>query len=1074
VRIHRLEIQAFGPFAGREVIDFDELGAHGLFLLNGPTGAGKTSILDAICYALYGGVPGARQTAKRLRSDHAAPDTAPEVLLEFSSGDRRLEVVRNPAWDRPAKRGSGKTVLEQAHTTLREFSQGEWGTKSARNDEAGAEIQALMGMDKEQFTRVVMLPQGDFAAFLRADAKTRADLLQKLFGTTRFEEIEDQLKEDLAAATRQLQDARAEAEHVLRRARDEMQRWPADAEVNGDRATAGSDGDASVAGDADAGAGDADAGAGDADADADAGAADDAGNAGAAGADMVAVEEFRRMLAVRTAAAREEHGVLAAALVDAEAARQDLEHRRARGIARQQLERDEQDHERRNPEIAPLRVALARHGQAEALSGYLRAVDAAAAKLRLREEAAAQARAHLAAHSRADVYGLAFGPDEKTDGGTDGDAENSTDDAAAASALAAADTRLTTELGAAEAALAEEIRISDLEEELSGAAERRAAAADARAAAASLRSEEADLTRELESLRERASRRESAAEDLERARALTRAISEHTRAAREAETAAALAAELRGNYQDRRQEWQDKLQRRLDQAAAELAGRLESGQCCPVCGSVEHPAPAVLPDGETAVTRQDEEHARQLTDAAEQEFEAARTQAEAAGRKVAELRIQGGDGDPAAAQAAEAAAAAALDKAAAASLELEAALQRCTEVSAELEQLAGEESAALVAAAQADEQHVAAQRQIADLSGRVEAARDGFASLAERVECITELRALVAVARRTLAERKSAEETAAEAGQDLAAKLAESEFETVEALRDALLDPETAAAHKLAVTGYDQEGQRLMLRREGEDSAAALDGHGEPLPVPDEEDLVMASDAAAEARRRLTKCSVDLGLMEASAEALQAYGRELAEASERIRPLEERYELLRSVTDTARGLGENGYKMTLSTYVLAARLEQVAAAATERLSAMTGGRYALVHSDSTSGNKKAGLGLHVTDAWTGQHRDTSTLSGGEGFMASLALALGLADVVQQEAGGVSIETLFVDEGFGSLDDTSLEQVMDALEGLRDGGRVVGLVSHVAEMKQRIGAQLQITKGRNGSTVHFSAGTPVGV
>jgi hypothetical protein len=116
-----------------------------------------------------------------------------------------------------------------------------------------------MGMDKEQFTRVVMLPQGDFAAFLRADAKTRADLLQKLFGTTRFEEIEDQLKEDLAAATRQLQDARAEAEHVLRRARDEMQRWPADAEVNGDRATAGSDGDASVAGDA---AGDAHADAG--------------------------------------------------------------------------------------------------------------------------------------------------------------------------------------------------------------------------------------------------------------------------------------------------------------------------------------------------------------------------------------------------------------------------------------------------------------------------------------------------------------------------------------------------------------------------------------------------------------------------------------------------------------------------------------------------------------------------------------------------------------------------------------------------------------------------------------------
>ena len=154
--------------------------------------------------------------------------------------------------------------------------------------------------------------------------------------------------------------------------------------------------------------------------------------------------------------------------------------------------------------------------------------------------------------------------------------------------------------------------------------------------------------------------------------------------------------------------------------------------------------------------------------------------------------------------------------------------------------------------------------------------------------------------------------------------------------------------------------------------------------------------------------------------------------------------------------------MTLSTYVLAARLEAVAAAATERLLVMTSDRYTLVHDDSKKGNNKAGLGLHVVDAWTGQRRDTSTLSGGESFMASLALALGLADVVQQESGGIDMETLFVDEGFGSLDERTLEQVMDALDGLRRGGRVVGLVSHVADMKQRIPAQLHVSKGREGS------------
>jgi exonuclease SbcC len=185
--------------------------------------------------------------------------------------------------------------------------------------------------------------------------------------------------------------------------------------------------------------------------------------------------------------------------------------------------------------------------------------------------------------------------------------------------------------------------------------------------------------------------------------------------------------------------------------------------------------------------------------------------------------------------------------------------------------------------------------------------------------------------------------------------------------------------------------------------------------------------------------------------------------------------MLCGLADAAAGRGDNTYRMSLNSYVLAARLEQVALAASERLVAMSDGRYLLQHTDAKAARgAKSGLGLEVVDQWTGHHRDTSTLSGGESFMASLSLALGLADVVQQESGGVEIETLFVDEGFGSLDEQSLEQVMDALEGLRDGGRVVGLVSHVAEMKQRIGMQLQVIKGRNGSTLRISEAldTPV--
>jgi len=154
--------------------------------------------------------------------------------------------------------------------------------------------------------------------------------------------------------------------------------------------------------------------------------------------------------------------------------------------------------------------------------------------------------------------------------------------------------------------------------------------------------------------------------------------------------------------------------------------------------------------------------------------------------------------------------------------------------------------------------------------------------------------------------------------------------------------------------------------------------------------------------------------------------------------------------------------MTLSSFVLAARLEEVAAAASERLLKMTSGRYSLVHTDARRGAGRSGLGLLACDGWTGVDRDTSTLSGGETFLASLALALGLADVVTAEAGGTRIEALFVDEGFGSLDEDTLEEVMTVLDGLREGGRLVGIVSHVAELRQRIPAQVRVRKGQAGS------------
>ena len=198
------------------------------------------------------------------------------------------------------------------------------------------------------------------------------------------------------------------------------------------------------------------------------------------------------------------------------------------------------------------------------------------------------------------------------------------------------------------------------------------------------------------------------------------------------------------------------------------------------------------------------------------------------------------------------------------------------------------------------------------------------------------------------------------------------------------------------------------------------------------------------------------------AEQLANLAPQLGGQLDELEPLAARAAEARALADLTAGLGANTLRMTLSAFVLAARLEEVAAAASERLLAMTSGRYSLTHTDARRGAGRSGLGLLACDAWTGVDRDTSTLSGGETFLASLALALGLADVVTAEAGGTRIEALFVDEGFGSLDEQALDEVMTVLDGLREGGRMVGIVSHVAELRQRIPAQIRVHKDHCGS------------
>jgi DNA repair protein SbcC/Rad50 len=216
MRLHTLEATAFGPFTDTVRVDFDRLSEAGLFLLSGATGAGKTSVLDAVCFALYGDVPGDRATAKRLRADLAAPDMPTRVVLEASLSGRRFRLTRSPSWERPKKRGTG-TTIQQPSVLVQERVDGAWTTHTTRLDEAGDLIGALLGMTLTQFTQVAMLPQGRFQAFLRARSEERKDLLQRLFDTRRFEDVERWLRDRRLALRRRSDDVHQEVADVVSR-----------------------------------------------------------------------------------------------------------------------------------------------------------------------------------------------------------------------------------------------------------------------------------------------------------------------------------------------------------------------------------------------------------------------------------------------------------------------------------------------------------------------------------------------------------------------------------------------------------------------------------------------------------------------------------------------------------------------------------------------------------------------------------------------------------------------------------------------------------------------------------------
>ncbi|WP_107765556.1 AAA family ATPase [Nocardioides terrigena] len=988
MRLHSLEATAFGPFADTVAIDFDALSASGLFLLSGPTGAGKSSILDAVCFALYGDVPGDRAVAKRLRCDQAAPGVAPTVGLEVTLSGRRWRIERSPAWQRPKKRGTGITT-EQASVHLAERVDGQWVTRSTRLDEAGHLMTRLVGMNLPQFCQVAMLPQGRFQAFLRARSEERHALLQQVFRTGRFDQVERWLREHRVSVRRTSEQHATTVAALVSRISETADRPAPDHEASpadlrmwldvvqaGARATSYS---AAVA----------------------VAAADDTSDR--ASRRLSEAEQLRALQAAHAEAADLMAGH------DAE----------AHEAARTRVER------------------------AQRAAGLLGLDHTLVEADGLREVARREAARTLAAWTA--VTGSAtVGPEAG-------------DDLTQALADSAAALQRAEAMRPDAERLHEVRRLCDEVGALVGQVEVDLAAAVSRADALPQRL--AQLRADLRTAEEAVVLLPGAAAQVEQVRARRDAARDRTSLAPVLRRAVADRDAARAEVADLKERWLEIREARLDGMAAELASQIAVGASCPVCGSCEHPALAVSAHGSPDAAG--ERAARKAVDDAETVVVALDDRVRHLESQHAALVALTGSEQPGS-----------LDD------ELAEAIDRHDEVAAAAARadvlrasVTGAETETHAVQAEID----AHEQRLAGLTSRLELHRAERDRLTTRVHAILDgsgqptLSALLQHLTRRhdrLAEACAAHEELRFAERDrLAAERALADaagragFTDVDDYRDALLDgPEVEGL----VLRLDAAESRLARAREMLADPAHAAAARQPVP-----DLagarrrreVAVSDArAAHARlevatRRVTR--------------LVTLGADLRAALEAWAPVREDLDLATHLSAFVEGkAADNALQMRLSAYVLAHRLSQVVAAANERLARMSDQRYSLEHTGRRgAGETRGGLSLLVRDDWSGESRDPATLSGGETFVVSLALALGLADVITQEAGGADLDTLFVDEGFGSLDAETLDDVMDTLDGLRDGGRVVGVVSHVAEMRDRIPTQLRVHKHRQrGSTV----------
>ena len=1031
MKIRWLRITGIGPFAGTHRVDFAAFEDSGLFLLDGPTGSGKSTLIDAITFALYGDVARTKDASKdRLRSNHIGDEDPSEADLVFEVGSGIYRVSRTPAYTPIGKKSQRNSRASLTRVVEDPSAPDGWRTVEAIASgprDVGYEIPRVVGLDKDQFLQTIVLPQGKFSQFLTSTSDAREQILRDIFDTQIYVDFSKALTEAAAASKRGIEERRAAAVGALEQMRSlaaslaEHDGEPCDEEAAGAASeTPSLHGQANTL---------------------DASAQDPA---------PVRRWADRACRDARAAHERAQADALDAANLAREAA-QALDRGRA-------LAADQAEHARTTarleelrgaePEIDALRSRTANARRALAVAPYASSAASAARRL---EEAADR----VASCAR----GLAAEEDNHLRSG-DLTQEVVADLLARAQALRDEATRT---LGALEATLVQERSLPGLAEEISALEESHRGAL---AAVATLESQRDTLPAVIERAQASLTLMRSDADALPDKRAALHALDRRLEASRQADL---LRAALPGASEELREATAgaklanaaaaDAHDLWIAQSASAIARELEDEVPCPVCGSPDHPRPAPPLDGE--ITREQVADLDRARDRAEDALRDARSTHQDMVRRIAQLN-EAAVGPTALLETQRDQAAlevAALDALKPRIVSLEEDLAQVRE---QLDGITDELTRARERAASLASQLTERRSALAHTQRHVEGERQGFPSLEARAAHLDQRAQRAASTIGACSDWDGARRAHDEALRSLARALESQELasDTWERL---LLTRDEVDALETRINEHEKE---LYATRDALTSDRLV--RAAACPEPDIAALADASqragDASAEATRRAGRLEQHCAQLDAARESLGASLAALADAREQAGPI-------RRLADIASASGpENLVSTPLSAWVLIARLEEVLASANPRLAAISSGRYELVAvPDDGTTSRKSGLGLAVIDHDTDSVRSPRTLSGGETFYTSLALALGLADVVSAEAGGVELRTMFIDEGFGSLDSHTLSLVMAQLQALRCAGRTVGVISHVEEMATQIADQIQVRPlGEHGSTLRVRA------